>query len=620
MDRNVQRTVIFNLVVLLAAGLACLWTARLTGSLAGQTALWYFLFAILVGLVSWFQQRLQDREKNEQMEFDELARNKSASSLFNTDDAESFPARQSRIQFEKWFVPIFAALLVIGQGIVIWRQWQLLAAPRLIEQSLIGMAVYAVAFLALTIFGLYASRLAQHGNYGLLRPAAGMVLLNAYLSGLVAAGLFGVEIGGFRSLDLYLARLLVILLGIITVEMGITLVFEIYRPRIKGKGAQHALYESRVVGLLSRPDSLVTTAAHALDYQFGFKVSETWFYQFLQRSIAWIVLVQVGLLLASTAFVFIEPGEQGLRERLGREAGGVLGPGIHFKLPWPLEAIHTYRTSQVQSFVIGVVPDEDHEQPATPYATKVIQWTVSHNKEEYNMLVASGRQTDANDTAVPVNLLTVSIPVQFEIRDLKQWVYGHKDPAKLLEDIATREVVRYLVNVNLLDIMGEGRASAIRELTRRMQEGADAAKLGANILFVGLQDIHPPTAVAKSFQEVIGAQIGMQTNIIRAEAIRAEVAPRVAAETSRLLHEAEAYRASVTNEAAGRAGQFERQLIAYRESPRVYLERSYLDTFARGITNARIYVMAVTNTDQVINFNLEEKSRRDISDIMVPNR
>src|SRR5690606_7622778 len=100
----------------------------------------------------------------------------------------------------------------------------------------------------------------------------------------------------FLSLDLYVARLLIVVLGLITLEMALTLVFEIYRPRIKGRGAQHSLYESRIIGLLSRPDSLFSTAAHALDYQFGFKVSETWFYRFLQRSIAWIILVQGTLL------------------------------------------------------------------------------------------------------------------------------------------------------------------------------------------------------------------------------------------------------------------------------------------------------------------------------------
>jgi len=614
---------LLNLVVLLAGGLSCYWAAAETGSLTGQTARWYFLFAILVSLVGWFQQRLHDREQLEQLEFDELARAKSATSLFNAEDAGSFPARQSRQQFEKWFVPGFAALLVIGQGVVVWQMWRMLGdQPRMLTAPLIGLGLYAAVFLTLTIFGLYASRLAENGSHALLRPAAGHVLLNAYLCGVVAAALFGVEIAGLRNFDLHLARLLVIVLAVITLEMGLTLVFEVYRPRIRGKGAQHALYESRIIGLLSRPDSLFTTAAHALDYQFGFKVSETWFYQFLQRSIAWIVLLQAGLLWLSTTVVFIDPGEQGLYERFGKPQGEVLGPGAHFKAPWPIAAIHRYRTSQVQSFVIGVVPN-DESAPPDEYATDVVQWSVSHAKEEYNMLVASRDRTAAGaageDAAVPVNLLAVSIPVQFEINDLKQWAYKHSDPARLLQDIAYREVVKYLVSVDLLDIMAEGRSRARDELKQRIQAVASSPEvaLGINILFVGLEGCHPPVAVAASFQEVVGALQEKESKILTAEATRAFVLPLASAQASNLVINAEAYRIRTTNAASGQADQFRQQAIAYRRAPAVYAERAYLEMFARAVTNSRIYLLATTNTDQVIHFNLEDKTRPDLQGIMI---
>jgi membrane protease subunit HflK len=621
MDRNAQKINLLILAVLIASGLACFGVAARTHSLAGQTALWFFVVAFLVTLISWFQQRLHDRERLEQLEFDELSKSKGATSLFNTDDAGSFQARQSRIQFEKWFVPVYAGLLIAFQCWMVWHQWWKIGdQPQTVVNSEIGMGIYAAAFLGLMIIGLYSSGLAKHGKHHYLRPGAAYVLLNAYLCGAVAAGLFGVQIGGFKALDLHLARLLTILLGLITFEMALTLVFEVYRPRVKGR-EQHLLYESRIIGLLSRPDSLFTTAAQALDYQFGFKVSDTWFYQFLQRSIAWIVLFQVGLFWVSTSVVLIEPGEQGLRERMGKPVAGLLGPGIHFKLPWPMASIEKQRTSQVQSFVIGVVPEVD--QPVSEYVTRVVQWSVSHNREEFNMLVASeGQQSFGDDSAgaVPVSLLTVSIPVQFAISDLTKWAYNNAEPAQLLEDIAQREVVRYLVNVDLLDVMGAGRAAAIKELTSRMQAAANKAELGVDILFVGLQDIHPPTAVAAAFQDVVGALQQKETAILKAEAYRAQLVPYADAMASNLVVNAQTYRIMTTNAAAATAVQFQQQLKAYTKSPEVYTERARLDTFARSAANARLYLLGVTNTDQVINFNLEEKTRADLMDIRVNDK
>src|SRR5207237_632434 len=107
------------------------------------------------------------------------------------------------------------------------------------------------------------------------------------------------------------------LLAVFAVENLLALILEIYRPRVKGK-LERVLYESRLVGLLGQPEGLFTTAAHALDYQFGFKVSETWFYKFLEKRIVWLLAGQFLILLFSTCFVFINAGEEGLLERFGK--------------------------------------------------------------------------------------------------------------------------------------------------------------------------------------------------------------------------------------------------------------------------------------------------------------
>ena len=81
---------------------------------------------------------------------------------------------------------------------------------------------------------------------------------------------------------------------------------------MKGKVAR-PLYDSRVVGLLAQPESLFTTAAQTLDYQFGFKVSETWFFQLLQKNLPLLLLAQLAALLLSTCVVFVDAGEQAVR-------------------------------------------------------------------------------------------------------------------------------------------------------------------------------------------------------------------------------------------------------------------------------------------------------------------
>jgi len=150
----------------------------------------------------------------------------------------------------------------------------------------------------LFLLGKYSATIARLQDRRLLRPGASYLLLAAYLCAAVALGIIGAQ-AGFARTDLYIALALAAVLALVAVETMVNLVLEMYRPRVKGK-VERPLYESRLVGLLGQPEGLITTAAQALDYQFGFKVSETWFYRFFEKALAWLLLLQLGALVLST--------------------------------------------------------------------------------------------------------------------------------------------------------------------------------------------------------------------------------------------------------------------------------------------------------------------------------
>ena len=57
-----------NLLMLLAVGVAGFTLARITHSLAGQVSSAFFAIGVLVAAVSWFQSRLEDKERLEKDE------------------------------------------------------------------------------------------------------------------------------------------------------------------------------------------------------------------------------------------------------------------------------------------------------------------------------------------------------------------------------------------------------------------------------------------------------------------------------------------------------------------------------------------------------------------------
>jgi membrane protease subunit HflK len=623
-ERNIAKNGLVNLAVALAIFLAGFAVTVFAGSLAGQVAAIFLGLAVFVNFISWFQMRLEENERLEKLELDELARSRGGS-LFESRDSGSFPAQNARLQFEKYFVPGFTILMFVLEAGGAWLMWRFTGsstAPIKAGTAPASLSLFAIFALLSFLFGRFSVTMARLENHRLLRPGAAYLLAGAYVCAVTAMGIGGIE-AKYPRADFFVARGLCVLLALMAFETLLVLLLEAYRPRVKGK-VTRPLYESRVVGILAQPESLFTTAAQTLDYQFGFKVSETWFFQAARRNIMGLLLIQVVALIVSTMFVFIDTGEQAVLERFGKPVL-TLDPGAHLKLPWPADRIYRFRTEQIQSFEVGYTPDAQSEAATT------ILWTVSHAKEENFLVgnrpsvtdVTAAADADTNGAAKvqSVGLLTISIPIQFQITNIMGWLYKNNDPDALLKDVATREIVHYLAGTDLNEMLSQGRLEAADTLRDRIQNAANGYGLGARIIFVGLQDIHPPTAsdVAATYEKVVGAEQTKVSMILaaQADAIRTNALAEARAFTT--TNDADARRVQLVTSKRAEAAAFTNQIPAFNAAPAVYRQRLYLENFAAATQNARKYVLLATNTSDVLIFDLEDKVRADLENLVITN-
>ncbi len=630
MERSVQKHGLVNLAATVVIFIAALGAAAYANSLAGQAASIFLGLGMLVAFASWFQMRLEENERLERLEVEELARTRGETTLFESKSAEVFPAQRAREQFEKFFAPGFSVLLLLlegGSAYLLWRWISRTTEGIAPDRAMPALAFFSIFALLLFLIGRFSVTIARLENHRLLRPSASFLLLGAYVCFVTALGIAGVRMG-FPSSDAYVARGLTVVLGLVAVETLVMLLLEIYRPRVKGKIAR-PLFDSRIVGLLAQPESLFTTAAQALDYQFGFKVSETWFFLLLRKSLPVLFLAQLAALLLSTCVVFIEPGEQGVLEQFGRldQARPVLNPGGHLIWPWPIDKVYRYRTDQVRRFDVGFQPTAESERMQT------ILWTVVHTKE-INFLVGNvPPATITNNLAnavpgnvaenplfskvAPVGLIDISIPVQYRITNVLDWAYINADPTNLLNDLATRTAIHYLAGRDLNAVLSHERSQMAQLLQRRIQADATRHQLGVEILFAGVQDIHPPVKVAGDYEQVVsaGQQQVADTNAAEAEAIRTNA--MAGAQAFADVNQARATRLQTELSAWARAGLFTNQIAAYDAAPSVYRQRAYYGMFPAATANARKYILLVTNTHNVLMFDLEDKIRESLLNLNV---
>ncbi|MBS33897.1 MAG: hypothetical protein CMO68_05770 [Verrucomicrobiales bacterium] len=622
-----------NSLVLLGVTIAALFLSQGAQATAGLAAVLLLGIGTVIGFFAFVHSHLISRERLEELEMQALDQSRGDQSLFAGAAEDAYPAHNARRQFEKWVVPGFTVLVLLGQALgLLWLYVELTGN---VESGDAGDRVLSIMFFALFMIvlfmmGKYSAGLARMDGQELLRPTANYMLLGSVACTAVVASLTASHLG-YHGWDNVISWILFAVVAIAALENGVTLILEIYRPRVDGKKAR-LIYDSRLIGLLGQPGGLVSTAAQALDYQFGFKVSETWFYRYVEQKLALILAVQFVVLFLSSSFVVIHSNENALLERFGKKQEEPLNPGFHLKAPWPIDKVYRYKTDQIQSFTLGIVDDQHNE--AKP-GGEVLLWTTPHNhgsgvdqEQNFNMIVASKDAAAADTTgAVPVNLLTVSIPVHYRISDLDAWISNNANAGALLQKLAMRELTQFLIGADVDELMGPGRAAAQETLKQQIDAEAKTQNLGAEVLFVGLQDIHPPVGkseqsreqggVAEKYEEVIVAQMHAETNRLGAKLYSASKVPQARAAAAELLAKARSESTNKVAIAEAEAKRFANQLAAFQSAPSVYKTRMKLESFKEATVGSRKYILSDPANRDVINLELQDQLRKDLLNVTV---
>ncbi len=652
---------------------------RWSGFFAVSAMAWPILGSALIWLVLAIQFHQRSLAEQERLDMKQLAEDKQASALFEGkgERATLLAAAQRRLDLlERWFIPIFGALIAafeISLGIVVLRGIGAAQGVETRQPLVAAIIVTAVAFVSF-LMSRYATGMSVEERWKPLRAGGSFLLGVAVLSFALGLSLAGVhfQFGVPVKVIAYVIPILLLILG---AETALNTVFDIYRPRLKGQYNRSA-FDSRLLGVINEPGGIFHSAAAAIDYQFGFKVSETWFYKLLERAILALILFSAATLYLASCIVVIEPNEEAIVERFGNPLDGNdqvrrLEPGIHFKLPWPIDTAYAYPTRDLLEVYIGYVPERD------PKTGKVIPqaallWGQTHYKEEYSFLASSDYTGErVSDEAMPVSLIKANIPIQYRIKDLYAYIYGHRDPEKLLKAICYEELTRFLASAHIEadstgsqtlsadSLFGAGRTRAKDILVQRIQAAADDQELGVELVFLGVQGIHPPPEVAPDYEAVIGAVQKKQALVLTAEGERNRVlstligsvpkayeladlaaqyqkaqvegrtedAERLGkqfdaafadakGEIFKTLREAQSYAFQKATLAEATGQRFAGQVKAYEAAPEIYTQEQRLTALEESLQGIRKYVVAADPNDtQVTIVDLQQEATVNLLDV-----
>lgn len=594
-----------------------------TNSRSAWIEAWHFL----AGMFLWFLLFLhaqQNRLACEEELFEKQAPTNERT-IFSQEEQDPFSARTRLQFFEKWIVPIATLCLALGLlvlGIFCFRKsWE---EPLPIRNgSLASAFLVGFAFFSLLI-GKYALGMARQKIWRLLQSGGSYLLMNAMISFVcgVAIALAEMEI---PSVERYLAFVISVLLGIVGVEMILNLVLDFYRPRVATQEV-HPPYHSRFLEICTGSAGLLKTAAQTLDYQFGFKVSETWFYRFLEKAIAPLIFFQLLVLYLLTCIVVVSHEEQVILERFGQPIiSQPLEPGIYFKYPWPFEKAYHYPVQSLQRIYIGVAEHEEeddeqghsqghHHTPPPQKVKKAILFTQEHghsHEEFFLTLRTNSSATISQD--VPVDLILLDVFLDYRISNIMEYSYGYANNYSFIESIAYQEITRLLSCTPFEDLMGPKRLEICNLLQQKIQTRCEQNKLGVKIVLLGMQNLHVPAEIAPDFEAVLSSIEEKQTKIYEAEKYQQEIIPIAQATASEIILEAKKYATEKIQFTTADVEAFEKYRQSYLQGGSLYLSRKYLKILEENLHNKRVYIVDLPGTTKEVDvLNLEDKLSSDL--------
>ena len=647
-----------------------------------HAAAWHFFGGIAIWGIVWVLYHQHSLERSEALEFEQLNQSKDvqAGALFDEQMEDSRWASRRLAHLYKWGLggmSLAATGYLLITGLFLLRgSYQAYTQGALIHDAMrvgvnttVLMAVLiGVSFVAFTI-ARYESGMTKAPQWSLLRGAAGYLMGNFVVAMALLIGAIGVHyenlaLMGFLS---FVIPGLMVLLG---TEFFLALMLNSYRPRRLGEVSRPA-FDSRLLGLMTSPGSIAKAISDAVNYQFGFEVSRSWFYQLLSQAITPLTLFGVSALVLLSGVVIVSPHEEGVVTRFGRIRGQPLGPGIHFKMPWPIDRVRQYPVGRVHQVLVG--SSRDAADMAMP-----VLWTNHHHGEggeEYLITAPTplAHQDQGDAEAVSgMSLVGAQVVVQYRVADLLLHLRAVRRGTNMLAAIAESKVNAYFVTQDIDTLLGAGRTVAGRVLRDLIQSDVDDMGLGVEVIFVGINNIHPPAemGVAAAFLEQIGAsqqrhitvgqarqeanetlatvagssakaqeieqailelqrlvqdqsqqsdftsQYGTQQKIFAQQIEMEKLLAAAGGRAAQLIYEARADRWERVVAESAMADRFAAELRAYHFAPHYYRARRYLDTLASGLKDVRKYIVVGDQSQRPV-FRIDLKDTRSTMDSLL---
>ena len=283
----------------------------------------------------------------------------------------------------------------------------------------------------------------------------------------------------------------------------------------------------------------------------------------VQRSArGWLGLALLVLVMAygAAGFYVVDTDEQAVVRRFGAIAARV-GPGMHYRLPWPVDQVDIVKTTSVMKTGVG--------------------FGLAEGGQVVGMELLTG------DT----NILNVALVLQYVIRSPADFLFRIDDPDSLIGNLAETVLTETVIGMAVDDVLTTGRLALQERVKTETQAMLDRYQSGIQITSSNIMAMALNPSVAEAFQEVTDAMADREKSRNEARIYANNLIPKARGEAHALIRGAHAYKQQRVAEAVGDTDRFLALLEEYEKAPEITRARLDLEGMERVLPRIQIYMI-----------------------------
>ncbi|MBN8236911.1 FtsH protease activity modulator HflK [Halobacillus kuroshimensis] len=266
------------------------------------------------------------------------------------------------------------------------------------------------------------------------------------------------------------------------------------------------------------------------------------------------------LVVFMTTWYTVDESEQAVVLTFGEAEDGITEPGLHFKMPWPVQEVEKMSK---ETFSLDFGFDEEGEE-----ADKVTMIT-------------------GDDMIVQADLV-----VQWKITDPSGYLFASENPEQVLFN-ATSSTLRGVIGSSEIDeALTSGKAEIENEVREDLVRLIEGYEIGISIIDVRLQEVDLPNEdVRSAFTKVTDAREQKQSKVNEAEKYANQMREEAKGEKDAIIQRAEGDKVDRVRTAEGAVSKFDALLSEYQGNESVTRERLVMETLEEVLPEADVYVM-----------------------------